>query len=114
MSITVNAQQALNSTQVSLTQGGTVTFGLTGSNCNLLLTTASYNLATGTSSSFILYNPLITPTNSVNTTLLSSGLTGCPQVYTSGQSFGLTNIEVVNVHPTQILIGPLQIAVLIN
>jgi hypothetical protein len=112
--LTVQAQQALAVTQANLSQTVSVTGAVTGSGCNSLITTQSYNLPASGAASFSFTNPLISANTTVSAILATSSSTsGNPSLTLSGQENHVIWLTVTNQDPVNTFSGTLTIPVLV-
>jgi hypothetical protein len=112
--LTVQAQQALAVTQVTVSQATSVTEPVTGASCNTLITTQSYSLASSGAASFSFINPLISNNTAISATIASSSSTGGnPSLTLSGQEPHTIWLTVTNQDPVNTFSGTLNIPVLI-
>lgn len=112
--LTVESQQSLAVTQVSINQATSVTGPVTATGCNTLITTQSYSLASSGAASFSFTNPLISNNTTVSAIISgSSSSTGNPSLTLSGQEQHTIWLTVTNQDPVNTFSGTLTIPVLV-
>ena len=112
--LTVQAQQALAFSQVTINQATSVTGAVSGTGCNSLITTQTYSLPASGAASFSFSNPLISPNTTVTATIASSSASsGKPSLTLSGQQNNIIWLTITNQDSVNTLNGTMSIPVLI-